>query len=51
MAEEVTKDGNPAQWPASDLETTQIISEDYWENRQGDLAGTPVVSESYQDST
>ena len=37
-------DVGDGQWPVSDLEATQIIPEEYYENRQGDLAGTAIVS-------
>ena len=35
------------QYSFSELEATQIIPEEYFENRQGDLAGTAIVRQKY----
>jgi hypothetical protein len=37
-------DAGDGQWSLSDSEATQIVPLEYYENRQGDLAGTATVS-------
>jgi hypothetical protein len=43
MAEIDTRAGD-GQWLLSDPEATQIVPSEYYENRQGGLAGTVTVS-------
>lgn len=39
-----TDPDSDGQWPDSDLTVTRTIPEEYWQNRQGDLAGTQTVT-------